>query len=149
MKYFAYGMNTNCVEMSIRCPNAHSLGAATLPYYEFRFARHADVVEHRTSTVDGVLWEITDSCLKSLDVLEGYPYYYERKFVMVEHNGQEVGAMLYYMLGNSADSPPSESYLRMLYEGYKVHGLSVKQIHDAIDFSINYDYNTVNENEIF
>jgi gamma-glutamylcyclotransferase (GGCT)/AIG2-like uncharacterized protein YtfP len=149
MKYFAYGMNTNRVEMFIRCPNARSLGAATLPYHEFRFARHADVLESRTSIVDGVLWEITDLCLKSLDILEGYPYYYNRKTAIVEHNGQEIDAMVYYMIGNQVDSPPSESYLRMLYDGYKVHGLSVKQIHDAINFSINYDYNTVNENEIF
>ena len=85
MKYFAYGMNTNLHEMAFRCPEAVSLGMATLPGYEFRFAVHADVLANPDFDTDGVLWEISDNCLKSLDMLEGYGYYYERKKIGRAH----------------------------------------------------------------
>lgn len=126
--YFAYGMNTNLDEMGYRCPAALSLGAATLLDHTFRFATHADVVENAGAKTEGVLWEITKDCLDSLDVLEGYPVYYKRKFATVMHRGHAKDALVYYMTGNRSDYTPSKGYLDMLYEGYKDHGVSIDQI---------------------
>lgn len=138
MLYFAYGMNTNLTQMSVRCPQARSHGGATLMNHKFRFARHADVCEVLGHTVQGVLWNITDKCLRSLDALEGYPNYYERKQVKVKLNrtGEVVDAITYYMVGNLPTEPPSEGYLAMLYEGYREHEISHRQIHDAIDLAM-------------
>lgn len=83
MLYFAYGMNTNTDEMAYRCPGAASLGHARLIDHVFRFAYHADVVPCMGSYVDGVLWNISDQDLASLDQLEGYPAYYGREQVRV------------------------------------------------------------------
>ena len=97
MKYFAYGMNTNLSQMAQRCPKAKSLGAATLMGHEFRFSRHADIIENPDYITQGVLWEITDECERSLDALEGFPDYYLKKMVTVIHNNKPVETMVYYM----------------------------------------------------
>lgn len=128
MKYFAYGMNTNVDQMTQRCPGAVNLGAARLAGYRFRFAGHADVVEQPNGIVDGVLWEITDKCLESLDHLEGFPYYYDRKEVTVVNERGSESAMVYYMVDGMPDGMPSNSYRDMVMEGYKQNGIPVNQI---------------------
>jgi len=139
MKYFAYGMNTNSSEMAYRCPQARSLGPAQLEDYEFRFATHADIVESPGGVAHGVLWEITDQCLESLDRLEGYPTYYDRKTVTVtDQEGNKVDAITYYMVEGHPDSLPNDGYLLMLYEGYAEHDVRAYQIVDAIDYINSY-----------
>lgn len=128
--YFAYGMNTNLHSMASRCPKAKSLGYAILEDYRFRFAHHADVVPDLYNRVDGVLWELTEDCLRSLDRLEGYPFYYDRKLVTVESADTAIKhqAWVYYMQPGHADSDPSDSYVEMLLEGYTDHNVPTKQI---------------------
>jgi gamma-glutamylcyclotransferase len=132
MKYFAYGMNTNIAQMSARCPNARSLGKATLMGHEFRFARHADIITDPEFVTHGVLWEITPDCELSLDALEGYPNYYLKKTVRVLHNNKSVECMTYYMAGDLVDEYPSDGYLEMLMEGYKEHGVDNRQIYFSL-----------------
>ena len=132
MLMFAYGMNTNVAQMAHRCPNAVSLGVAELDGYELVFRGCADFRAREGTTMEGVLWNITDDCLAALDVLEGYPTYYTRYDVPVFHNGEWKTAMVYKM--NSGDIfPPSAGYLRMLFEGYSEHGADVSQIYEAVD----------------
>lgn len=132
MYYLAYGMNTNVAQMAHRCPNAVSLGPAELDGYELVFRGCADIRAREGTTMEGVLWDITDDCLAALDVLEGYPTYYTRYDVPVFHEGAWKTAMVYKM--NYGDIfPPSAGYLRMLFEGYSEHGVDVRQIYDAVD----------------
>ena len=133
MLYFSYGMNTNRGQMALRCPDARSLGQAVLYGHEFRFARHADIIENPEFNTHGVLWDITAECEKSLDALEGFPDYYLKKQVNVFYNGTPVECMTYYMTGEVIDSLPSDSYLDMLFEGYLEHNVSTEQIIDSID----------------
>lgn len=132
MKYFAYGMNTNLSSMAARCPGAQSLGAATLLNHKFRFAVHADVTEQENENVNGVLWEIDGSHLTSLDCLEGYPHYYDRKTVEVLHNGKTVSAITYFMQPGNQHNHPSTGYFDMVLEGYKENLVPVRQLHEAI-----------------
>lgn len=132
MKYFAYGMNTNLSQMAQRCPNAKSLGRAVLYNHEFRFARHADIIENPEFATHGVLWEITPDCELALDALEGYPTYYLKKIVNVFHNGKAVNCMVYYMTGENVDEFPSDGYLEMLMEGYKEHGVDNNQLYSSL-----------------
>ena len=130
--YFAYGLNTNLDSMFRRCPGAEPLGCAALPDYEFRFATHADVIESPGKQVDGVLWRISDLHLQSLDDLEGYPTYYDRKFVMVEHQGTPVQALVYYMAPGISNALPPDSYLQMVIEGYWQNSVPRSQIYSAL-----------------
>jgi gamma-glutamylcyclotransferase (GGCT)/AIG2-like uncharacterized protein YtfP len=135
--YFAYGMNTNSDGMARRCPNAVSHGRAYLLDHMFRFSGPADVVKCRDSYVDGVLWTITDKCLESLDLLEGYPHYYNRNYREVWFEGRVVRALTYYMQPGHLDSPPSDGYFNTVLEGYAQHGVPTEQLYNAMEsFSI-------------
>ena len=131
--YFGYGMNTNLVEMAYRCPQAQSLGAARLLDSAFRFATHADVVVAPDSYVDGVLWSITDRCLASLDALEGFPHYYNRIEMSVEHDGEIKQAIVYFMNPGVEDALPYQSYFDLLVEGYTQHRLPTDQLYNALE----------------
>ena len=128
MLYFAYGMNTNVAGMAQRCPAAVSFGRAQLLGHRFRFAGPADVQVNRFCRVDGVLWDITSECLRALDILEGYPYFYNRKWATVELDGERCEAMVYYMQPGNKNAPPSSGYFSMLLEGYEEHGVSTHQL---------------------
>ena len=130
---FAYGMNTNHIEMSFRCPDAFALGHARLIDHAFRFATHADVVPCSGSYVDGVLWSITDRDLDSLDILEGYPTYYGRSQVRVSIESRIVQAVCYSMQPGRSDSPPSNSYMNMVLEGYAQHHVPTEQLWNSVE----------------
>ena len=134
MLMFAYGMNTNTAQMAHRCPAAVSLGVAELDEYELVFRGCADIRPCTGTTMEGVLWDITDDCLLALDVLEGYPNYYTRYEVPVFHNGEWKDALVYKMEGGDI-FPPSAGYLRILFEGYSEHGADVTQIYAAVDYA--------------
>lgn len=132
MLYFAYGMNTNRLGMAQRCPQARPLGMATLPGWRFRFAGPADIVRDPDSKVYGVLWDISLPCLKSLDDLEGYPYFYNRDWVTVVHHGSSAPAMAYFMLPGVPTRAPSPGYLDCVVEGYRNFGIDSQQIHQGL-----------------
>lgn len=133
MLYFSYGMNTNAYQMACRCPEAKDLGRAILLTHTFEFKGHATIDESVTDQVYGVLWDITDNNEKSLDLLEGYPYYYNKKEVTVLHNRKLVTAMTYFMYSDEKLSMPATHYFDMLKEGYLEHNIPLHQIEDAFD----------------
>jgi gamma-glutamylcyclotransferase len=134
--YFAYGMNTNKEEMAYRCPKAHALGKAVLPGYRFEFKSFATIVPSSKEQVEGVLWTITESDESALDVLEGYPEFYDKKTVSVEHDNQSYIAMTYIMGPREQGHAPSDGYYSMVSEGYQAFGLSQQQLLDAKNRSI-------------
>jgi gamma-glutamylcyclotransferase (GGCT)/AIG2-like uncharacterized protein YtfP len=133
MKYFAYGMNTNLDQMASRCPGAVSLGAAWINDYEFVFRTHADIAKSPGSICYGVLWDIDSAHLKSLDALEGYPYYYTRFRVRVNLGDRFVYALTYQMTDQSYIQEPGRGYLDMVTEGYEQNGVPTAQIDRAIN----------------
>jgi gamma-glutamylcyclotransferase (GGCT)/AIG2-like uncharacterized protein YtfP len=141
--YFGYGMNTNIDSMARRCPSARSLGSAVVNDWQFRFAYHADVVPKVGARTVGVLWEITDECLSSLDILEGYPSYYQRKIVPVTYRNRQYDSIMYYMMPGNQESPPPQNYWKMLMEGYIEHNVSRRQLWTALENSC------LSQNEIY
>jgi gamma-glutamylcyclotransferase (GGCT)/AIG2-like uncharacterized protein YtfP len=134
--YFAYGMNTNRDEMAYRCPGARALGKAILPGYRLEFKSFATIVPNPKESVEGVLWIITDLDESALDMLEGYPEFYDKKTVSVEHNKQSYIAMTYIMGPREKGYAPSDGYYGMVSEGYQSFGLSQQQLLDAKNRSI-------------
>lgn len=136
--YFAYGMNTNINGMAQRCPQAKCMGPVVLPDHKFVFRYHADIEQSPGNLAHGVLWEITEDCERSLDTLEGYPYYYDKKEVIVESLTEINGmnrfvAMVYYMTDQTAVGSPAEYYLNSVLEGYKENNVNIDQIHQALE----------------
>ena len=128
--YFAYGMNTNKEEMAYRCPSAVPIGKAILPDYRFEFKSFATIVPSPGNKVEGVLWSITKTDELALDMLEGYPEFYGKKNVTVEHNVDHI-AMTYIMSPREQSYPPTDGYYSMVSEGYQQFGLSQNQLLEA------------------
>ena len=132
MKMFAYGMNTNLDEMAYRCPNAVCLGPAWIDNYEFAFRTHADITAMPGAKCHGVLWEITPTCLQSLDALEGFPHYYTRFHVKVNTNDMFVYALTYCMTDQSYMQAPGAGYLELVTEGYAQNSVPADQLDQAL-----------------
>jgi len=136
--YFAYGMNTNIAEMTMRCPKAINLGRCTLQGFELKFRHHADIDKVDGSEMEGVLWDITEECERALDRLEGYPYYYDKVEVIVDpaepvNNNSHIVAMAYVMTSKGPEEAPSTGYEDCLIEGYTANGLDVNKLTAKID----------------
>ena len=141
MKYYlAYGMNTNLAGMAQRCPDATSLGKVMLTDHTLKFKHHADAEYCENRVMECALWIITEECERKLDLLEGYPYYYDKKMVKVMWQGRYIESMIYFMT-NSFDMParPSQSYLDMVLQGYHQHDMDTGAIHRAYEETLNLD----------
>ena len=117
MYYLAYGMNTNREAMASRCPKAKPMGGFYLPDYRLTFRGVADFRHDVDMVLPVVLWEITQDCLRALDILEGFPHLYDRRKI----NGDW---LIYDMNGNKGSlRKPSNHYYTMISEGYRDFGL--------------------------
>jgi len=128
--YFAYGMNTNVEQMTVRCPTAVPMGKAILPDYRLEFKSYATIVPSPGDTVEGVLWTITPADEASLDLLEGYPEFYSKKHVTVRQ-GIDYIVMTYIMMPREHGHAPSVGYYSTVSEGYQHFGLSQHQLLEA------------------
>ena len=135
MKYFAYGMNTNLTQMAARCPGAVCLGPAWIDNYALVFRHFADIEPEVDSYCDGVLWEITDNNLVALDALEGYPYHYTRFSVVVNTDRGSDTALVYQMVDQSFEQPPSNHYFNTVYEGYEQNNVDTHQLIEILEMT--------------
>jgi gamma-glutamylcyclotransferase (GGCT)/AIG2-like uncharacterized protein YtfP len=133
--YFAYGMNTNLDSMRARCPESECLGPAELLDYELEFAHHCNVKYKTGLRVPGLLWQITERDLNSLDITEGYPYYYTREGAAVEHAGESKLAIVYTMTGATEPAPPTEYYWNLVQAGYQDNQISQHELVRALNNS--------------
>jgi len=135
MIYFAYGSNLNIAQMAYRCPKAKPLEKAKLYGYRLTFQGVrknsygvANVVKASPENfVQGGLWDITEECLESLDIYEGFPNLYTRKKLWVarESSKTKVRAITYIMLPKYTHMAfPSLSYYSTIRQGYSDFGLN-------------------------
>ncbi len=98
--YFAYGSNMDTVQMEYRCPGARKVGVARLNGFRFIINSRgvASVVEDARYLVKGILWEISDDDIESLDSYEGVAggFYHKAymQVVVIEKN-TPVSAFVY------------------------------------------------------
>lgn len=144
MLYFAYGSNMNFEQMNERCPGGHVfLKRAFLRGYRFVYDGYsnyrkgavANIVETREENdiVWGALFEINSECLSKLDSYEGYPYFYDRKEVIVQDDeGNQYRTIVYLRTGKD-ESNPSESYKNIIIRGAKDCGIPDEYIEKFLD----------------
>jgi gamma-glutamylcyclotransferase (GGCT)/AIG2-like uncharacterized protein YtfP len=128
-------MNTNLTQMAARCPGAVCLGPAWIDNYALVFRHFADIEPEVDSYCDGVLWEITDDNLVALDALEGYPYHYTRFSVVVNTDRGTDTALVYQMVDQSFEQPPSNHYFNTVYEGYEQNNVDTHQLIKILELS--------------
>lgn len=138
--YFAYGSNMNLNQMKKRCPKAKVVSAVTLPDYALAFNGKtsgwgvATIKPEKKSVVNGLLWEITAVCEKSLDIYEGYPTLYGKHTVTIyDAEGNPYEAMVYIMTAeHNAVAWPSQQYVNGIYDGYVQNGIPADTLKTAV-----------------
>jgi len=135
MLYFAYGSNLDWDQMRMRCPSARFVGIAELRDHRLAFTRRSalrgcgvsDVVPEKGQSVWGVVYEIHEKDVGSLDRHEGYQP--ERPggkncYVRVEKHvyppdSQTPWCVFTYKVANREDHPPlpSAEYRNLIIRG--------------------------------
>jgi gamma-glutamylcyclotransferase (GGCT)/AIG2-like uncharacterized protein YtfP len=139
--YAAYGSNMNLRQMKWRCPYAKVLGTGELQGYRLLFrggmgASVATVEPKRGRSVPVLLWEITPRDEEALDRYEGWPTFYRKETLTVQHDSQPVDAMIYIMNDGHEPGTPSIHYLHSIMQGYIDAGLDIAVLKTAQRTSI-------------
>ena len=137
MLYFAYGSNMDPGQMRQRCPSAQFVAVAKLPDHRLAFTRHAkdrdcgtcDGVPEPGQDIWGVVLDIPESDLRSLDQSEGYEpgrpldancYAREQRQVYRDGNRDEPLLVWLYFANRQPNPPlPNAAYKKQLVDGAK------------------------------
>jgi len=122
--YFAYGSNLCVRQMARRCPDAVNPRPATLADHDWLINERgvATVEPFDGSQVHGVLWQVTDHDLATLDSAEGVPVRYRRDRLTVHTDDGPSEAWVY--IDHRVDpGPPRPGYLERIVDGALHHGL--------------------------
>jgi phage replication-related protein YjqB (UPF0714/DUF867 family)/gamma-glutamylcyclotransferase (GGCT)/AIG2-like uncharacterized protein YtfP len=122
--YFAYGSNLCAQQMAQRCPDAIDPRRATLADHDWLInERGVATVEPFTgSEVHGVVWQLSDRDLATLDSAEGVPVRYRRDRLTVRTEDGPSSAWV-YIDHRVEPGPPRPGYLERILDGAHHHGL--------------------------
>lgn len=131
--------------MAKRCPTAKVYGKGELKDYRLLFKgvpnnAYATIELFKGAKVPVLVWEVKPKDEKALDLYEGFPNFYYKKYLEVElESGEILTAMVYIMTNKIKDrinlNLPSERYLRIVKEGYTAAGFDIGFIEDALKVS--------------
>jgi phage replication-related protein YjqB (UPF0714/DUF867 family)/gamma-glutamylcyclotransferase (GGCT)/AIG2-like uncharacterized protein YtfP len=122
--YFAYGSNLSVEQMARRCPGASDPRPATLSDHDWLINERgvATVEPFDGLQVHGVLWQVDDHDLATLDSAEGVPVRYRRDRLTVHTDAGPAEAWVY--IDHRVDpGPPRPGYLERIIDGAIHHGL--------------------------
>lgn len=128
--YFAYGSNLNKDQMQMRCPDAKPLGKLMLADWRLVFRGVADIEPCEDGILPIGLWSITDDCEAALDVYEGFPRLYRKKYFNIKGK-----RYMTYVMNHDHISPPSKGYADTIREGYNNFRLPLGFLDEAIQHS--------------
>lgn len=127
--YFAYGSNLCVRQMARRCPDAVDPRPAILSDHDWLInERGVATIESFTGNqVHGVLWQVSDHDLASLDSAEGVPVRYRRDQLTVHTDDGPAPAWV-YIDHRVTPGPPRPGYLPTIIDGAVHHGLPQRWI---------------------
>lgn len=131
MLYFAYGSNLNKVQMKKRCKDSVPVTKVKLHNYKLVFNRVADIVKSKDGEVYGAIYEVSDEDIKCLDRYEGYPRLYTKINVTIEDEFGEIYDAFVYVMVFKGIMEPSESYYKIIKQGFIDWNLPVQFLVDA------------------
>ncbi len=136
--YLAYGSNMSTENMAIRCPNAKIIGTGVLKDWRLMFkgdtpfvTTYATIEEWEGYSVPFVLWEITKRHERQLDLYEGYPKHYQKKYIEVEMDGEKYNAMIYVKDDSLPVNIASDHYIAVLWQAYEKFGFDLEILRQA------------------
>ncbi|MBW8710652.1 MAG: poly-gamma-glutamate hydrolase family protein, partial [Mycobacterium sp.] len=122
--YFAYGSNLCVRQMARRCPTAVNPRPAMLADHDWLINERgvATVEPFHGSQVHGVVWQVSDHDLATLDSAEGVPVRYRRDRLTVHTDDGPSDAWVY--IDHRVDpGAPRPGYLERIVDGAEHHGL--------------------------
>ena len=127
--YFAYGSNLYVRQMARRCPDAVNPRPAVLGDHDWLINERgvATVEPFAGNQVHGVLWQVSDHDLASLDSAEGVPVRYRRDRLTV-HTDDGSSPAWVYIDHRVTPGPPRPGYLPRIIDGAVHHGLPQRWI---------------------
>lgn len=127
--YFAYGSNLCVRQMALRCPDATDPRRAVLADHDWLInQRGVATVEPLSGTqVHGVVWQLSEHDLATLDSAEGVPDRYSRNRLVVqtEHGPSDAWVYIDHRVN---PGPPRPGYLERIIDGAVHHGLPQRWI---------------------
>ena len=122
--YFAYGSNLCVAQMARRCPDATNPRPATLADHDWLINQRgvATVEPFDGTQVHGVVWDLSDRDLATLDSAEGVPVRYRRDRLTV-HTADGPAAAWVYIDHRIETGAPRPGYLERIIDGAIHHGL--------------------------
>ena len=122
--YFAYGSNLCARQMALRCPDAANPRPAMLADHDWLINERgvATVEPFDGSHVHGVVWQLSDHDLATLDSAEGVPVRYrrDRLTVLTDDGPSEAWVYIDHRVDPGAPRP---GYLERIIDGAVHHGL--------------------------
>ena len=113
MYYLAYGSNLNLNEMSKRCRSSNAIGTYNLLNYRLVYKGESDDYAYLTiekcegSFVPLGIFEIDDKDIIYLDIYEGYPELYYKKYIDIELDNKMIKGLIYIMNSEYSYHEPS------------------------------------------
>ncbi len=132
MYYFAYGSNLHREQMQNRCSESVPVAKVRLKGYRLNFNRVADIVKDEGSEVWGAVYTVSPEDIKSLDLYEGYPRFYDKLDLEVIGEGGKTYTAFAYVMTSKGSAGPSEGYYRIIEEGYRDWDLDLKFLQQAL-----------------
>lgn len=136
--YIAYGSNLNLKQMKMRCPDSKLIGTGMLDNYQLLFRsnnRHNAVATIEPCPGEKVpvgLFEISERDEKYLDIYEGFPNLYTKKYMTIQSQNIKDEAMVYVMNDGFDYGIPSQYYLDIIKQGYKDCHLDMEYLDNAV-----------------
>jgi phage replication-related protein YjqB (UPF0714/DUF867 family) len=127
--YFAYGSNICVTQMAQRCPDALDPRPATLADHDWLINERgvATVEPFDGALVHGVLWQISDADLATLDRAEGVPVRYRRDRIVVHTDDGPTEAWV-YVDHRIEPGAPRPGYLERIIAAAGHHGLPARWV---------------------
>ncbi len=128
--YIAYGSNLNHEQMAVRCPDAEFLGTSEIKDYTLIFkggySGVADIIPHKGGVVPVGIWSISEADEQRLDIYEGFPKLYVKRFLTFKMGNEIMRGMAYVMTADHNVKMPSEQYFNVILQGYLDCGIDTE-----------------------
>lgn len=140
--YIAYGSNMHLEDMKKRCPDNKFIGTSKISNYELVFRGDSNylaaTIEHqKNSYVPVIIFEISQTDEKNLDIYEDFPTTYNKQFFDISLNNKTINGMIYIMNPNKPFGKPDMTYFNKILTGYKEFNFDIEILNNGLKKSIN------------
>jgi len=130
--YFGYGSNLGIFQMKRRCQDCRPIQAAKLPGYLLTFSGVLTIAYDPSAFVLGGIYRVSDEDEGALDIYEGFPHLYIKRYTHATIEGVRQEVFYYVMPEDSYHvAPPSQGYYEVCKDGYLDWGLDVQELEAA------------------